>query len=119
MDEAVLLRRIGNHALMRAQLQHLVDATELPNVDLRVLRLSQHPGLVSGSFVIMRFGSQEEPEGVLGDVVSTESLTEEIYVEGETDTRLYSIFFDALRKSALPPEASRELIVATVEREWS
>jgi hypothetical protein len=104
---------------MRDQLQHLADSAELPNIDLRVLPLSRHPGLVSGSFVIMRFGSQGTPEGVLGDVVSTEALATEIYVEGETDTRLYSIFFDSLHKSALSPSDSRRLIIATLEQEWS
>jgi hypothetical protein len=118
MDEAVLLRRIGNNALMRAQLQRLTSAAELPNVDLRVVPLSKHPGLVSGSFVIMRFGSPETTEGALGDVVSTEALATEIYVEGETDTRLYSIFFDSLQRSALPPLESRQLIIATLAREW-
>jgi hypothetical protein len=119
MDEAVLLRRIGNHALMRAQLQRLSSAAELPNVDLRVVPLSRHPGLVSGSFVIMRFGSSEATEGALGDVVSTEALATEIYVEGETDTRLHSIFFDSLQRSALPSPDSRQLIIETLTREWA
>lgn len=121
IDEAVLIRRVGNHAVMRAQLQRLADVTELPNVDLRVLRLREHPGVLSGSFVIMRFGPQDglEDEGVLGDVVSTEALVTEIYVEGETDTQLYSIFFNSLRKSALSVPDSRELIISTLQREWS
>jgi len=119
IEEAVLLRRIGNSTVMRAQLQHLADVSELPSVDLRILRLNQHPGLLSGSFVIMRFGSQGVPEGAMSDVVSTEALVTEIYVEGETDTRLYSIFFDSLQKSALSPSDSRQLIIATLEREWS
>ena len=119
IDEAVLLRRIGDHALMRAQLRHLAATAELPAVDLRILPLKQHPGLVSGSFVILRFSAQGVPEGGLGDVVSTEALATEFYVEGETDTRLYSIFFDSLQKSALSPAASRQLIAETIAREWS
>ncbi|MGH3278654.1 MAG: helix-turn-helix domain-containing protein [Trebonia sp.] len=119
IDEAVLLRRIGGHALMRAQLRNLASAATLPNVDLRVVRLSQHPGLLASSFVIMRFGPSATQEEFLGDVVSTESLaTAEIYVEGETDTRLYSIFFDALHDSALSPTESRQLIIDTSAREW-
>ena len=69
IDEAVLLRRIGNNAVMRTQLKRLADAAELSNIDLRVLPLSRNPGLLSGSFVILRFGSKGTPEGVLGDVV--------------------------------------------------
>jgi uncharacterized protein DUF5753/helix-turn-helix protein len=119
MDEAVLLRRIGNHALMRAQLQRLTSAAELPNIDVRIVPLKGHPGLVSGSFVIMRFGPPEETEGALGDVVSTEALATEIYVEGETDMRLHSIFFDSLQRSALSPSDSRQLIIETLVREWA
>jgi len=119
LDEAVLLRRVGDSAVMRAQLTRLAEAAESPNVDIRVLPLRQNPGLIAGSFVIMRFGSQGAPEGGLGDVVSTESLATEIYVEGETDTRLYSIFFDSLGKSALSPVDSRLLIMSTIDRVWS
>ncbi|HET9081222.1 MAG TPA: helix-turn-helix transcriptional regulator [Trebonia sp.] len=119
IDEAVLLRRIGNPAIMRSQLNHLADAAKLPNVDLRILPLNQHSGLVTGAFVIMRFGSQGTPDGILGDVVSTEALATENYVEGETDTHLYSIFFNSLQKAALSPADSRQLIASTIEHVWS
>ena len=119
IDEAVLLRRIGNSDLMRGQLQHLATMAELPNVDLRILPLNQHSGLVTGAFVIMRFGSQGTPGGSLGDVVSTEALATENYVEGETDTHLYSLFFESLQGAALPPADSRELIMSTATRLWS
>lgn len=119
IDEAALLRRIGDHALMRDQLRHLAEVAELPNVDVRILPLNQHSGLVTGAFVIMRFGSQDTPGGTLGDVVSTEALATENYVEGETDTHLYSLFFDSLHDAALDPAASRELIMSTVTRTWS
>jgi hypothetical protein len=119
IDEAVLLRRVGNPAVMRAQLRRLAEVTESPNVDLRVLRLSHHPGLVSASFVIMRFGSEETPDRTLGDVVSTETLARETYVVDEVDTRLYSIFFDSLRSSALSPAESRQLILSTIDGVWS
>jgi hypothetical protein len=119
IDEAVLLRRIGNHDLMRGQLRHLAEVSELPNVDLRILPLDQHSGLVTGAFVIMQFGSQGTPGGTLGDVVSTEALATENYVEGETDTHLYSLFFGSLHDAALSPASSRDLITSTVARVWS
>jgi Domain of unknown function (DUF5753)/Helix-turn-helix domain len=120
MDESVLLRRVGDDEIMREQLGHLVDAAELPNVDLRVLPLSQNTGLVAGSFVIMSFGPHGTPEAaVLADVVSTESLNAELYVEGETDTHLYRLFFEALAKAALPPAESKHFILSIMERVWS
>lgn len=119
IDEAVLLRRIGTPDLMRAQLLHLAEAAELPNVDIRVLPLNQHSGLVTGAFVIMRFGSQGTPGSTLGDVVSTEALATENYVEGETDTHLYALFFESLQGAAGSPEDSRALILSTAARAWS
>jgi hypothetical protein len=120
MDEAVLLRRIGGSEVMRAQLTRLAEAAELPNVDLRVLPLNQNTGLIAGSFVIMSFGGLATSVApALADVVSTESVNAELYVEGETDTYLYRLFFQALTKVALPPSESQSYIVATMERAWS
>jgi Domain of unknown function (DUF5753)/Helix-turn-helix domain len=119
MDEAVLLRGIGDQEIMRAQLAHLADVSELPNVDLRVLPLSRNAGLHGASFVIMSFGSRETPEAaVLGDVVSTENLNTELYIEGETGAHLYRLFFQALDEAALPPDESRD-ISAKTERKWA
>jgi hypothetical protein len=120
MDEAVLLRGVGDREIMRAQLAHLVDMSELPHIDLRILPLQHNAGLHGASFVIMSFGSRETPEAAaLGDVVSTENLRTELYIEGETDTQLYRLFFDALAKAALPPDESRHFISSTMVRAWA
>lgn len=120
LDEAVLLRRIGDRGLMRAQLEHLTDMADLPNVDLRVMPLDRELALLAGSFVIMSFGSSSTAEAAsLGDVVSTESLNTELHVEGETDTQLYRLLFQALTKASLPPAKSRAMIFTTIERAWS
>ena len=120
IDEAVLLRGIGDPATMRAQLEHLVDVSELANVDLRVLPLSDNVGLHGASFVIMGFGSRETPEAAtLGDVVSTENLSTELYVEGEGSTHLYRLFYRALAEAALPPDESRLFITSTMRRTWA
>jgi len=116
----VLLRRIGDRGVMRAQLERLADVADLPNVDLRIMPLNREIALEGGSFVIMSFGSQWAAETAsLGDVVSTESLNTELYVEGETDTYLYRLFFQALVKASLSRADSRHLIVSTIERAWS
>jgi hypothetical protein len=120
IDEAVLLRRVGDPEVMRAQLAHLADTAELPNVNLRVLPLNHNTGLHGGSFSIVSFRSSEALEaGMLGDVVSTESLNTEFYVQGENDTYLYRLFFQALSKAALSPAESRHFVISTIERTWS
>ncbi len=120
VDEAVLLRGIGDREVMRGQLARLAEAAELPNVDLRVLPLSENSGLSVSTFVILSFGAQGAPDAAgLGDVVSAESLTTELYVEGETDTHLYRLFSRALTDAALPPAQSRGLILEIMRRSWS
>jgi hypothetical protein len=120
LDEAVLLRRVGDPGVMRAQLERLADAAALPNVDLRVLPLNRDTALLAGSFVIMSFGSGTMSGAAsLGDVVSTENLNTELYIEGETDTYLYRLFFQALMKVSLSSPESRQLIVTTMQRIWS
>jgi hypothetical protein len=120
VDEAVLLRGVGDRGVMRAQLAHLANVSKLPNVDLRVMPLNENNGLSSGSFVIMSFGSRAMPEAsALGDVVSTETLTTELYVEGEADTHLYRLFFQALTDAALPRAESTQLIFSIMQRVWS
>jgi hypothetical protein len=120
LDEAVLLRRVGDRGVMRAQLERLADVADLPNVDLRIMPLNRDIALLAGSFVIMSFGSRSTPEAAsLGDVVTTENLNGELYIVGETDTYLYRLFFEAVARVSLPPAMSRHLIVNTIERAWS
>lgn len=117
LDESVLLRSFGGREVMHDQLLHLAEMAKLPNVDLRVLPLRSDASLIADSFVILGFGALDETSK-LGDVVSTESLKSELYVEGETDTYIYHQFFSAAADAALPPEASRRLLEETAERLW-
>jgi transcriptional regulator with XRE-family HTH domain len=116
IDESILLRQIGDHSVMRAQLERLAEAANLPNITLRVLPLRGDHALVVDSFVIFRFGQDHEtPGSSLHDVVSTEHLVSELYVEGETDTYLHRLAFDSLVKESLSPSDSRELLVRTAK----
>jgi len=118
LDEAVLLRSVGGRELMHSQLRHLATMSELPNLDLRVLPLGQEAPVLAASFEIFGFTPIHET-GRLGDVVSTESVHAYFHVEGETDTYLYRLFFQALADASLPPEESRHLIIQTAERVWT
>jgi transcriptional regulator with XRE-family HTH domain len=119
IDESVLLRRMGGREIMRAQLEHLAEAAELPNVELRVLPLSRESSLVADSFIIFGFGTNPvDDSGLLHDVVSTEGVKSETYVEGETDTHLYRLVFQGLVKASLSPCESQILIRQTAERAW-
>jgi transcriptional regulator with XRE-family HTH domain len=117
LDESALLRQIGGPKVMHAQLQRLVAVSELPNVELRILPLSSGGSPPPATFQVFGFRA-EDVTAKLGDVVSMEGLTDNIQVEGETDTYLYRLLFRTLVDSSLPPDESRHLIVATAQQRW-
>ena len=117
IDESVLLRKVGSREVMSAQLRHLAEMAQLPNVDLRILPLQSETSLRADSFVVFGFGARHETSK-LGDVVSTEAAENSLYIEGETDTYIFRLFFDAFTRASLAPNDSRELILETARRLW-
>jgi hypothetical protein len=115
IDESVLLRRVGGPEVMFAQLRHLAHMAELPNIELRVLPLQRETSLMADPFLVLGFG---QDASMAGDVVTTESLDSELHIEGETDTYMYRLIFQALADGSLPLDQSRDLIRQTAERVW-
>lgn len=116
LDESVLLRQRGDQSVMHAQLRRLADASELPNVTIQILPLNKHHGLAVNPFAILQFGRAHETK--LHDVVNLEHLSNELYVEGDTDTYQFRLAFNHLAEESLPPPESRELIRAIARRVW-
>jgi len=110
IDEAVLLRKVGSEEVMLQQLLHLAEVSRLPNVVLRILPLDSEMSLMADSFLVFGFSPDDE-SGKLGDVVSTEGVTDELRIEGESDTYMFRLIFNAFANAALSAEASRELIL--------
>jgi transcriptional regulator with XRE-family HTH domain len=109
LDESVLYRRYGDRSLMQAQLRRLAVVSELPNVTIRILPFDTRHALAVASFAIVRFG--DAPSARLHDVVSVEHLSNELYVQGETDTNQFNLAFDHIAENALSPQRSRQLIL--------
>jgi hypothetical protein len=116
LDESVLHRQRGGQSVMHAQLQRLADISELQNVTIRVLPLKRNHGLAVDSFSIFQFGRAHET--VLNDVVSLEHVTNELHVEGDTDTHQFRLAFNHLAKESLSPSESLELILTTSRLVW-
>jgi transcriptional regulator with XRE-family HTH domain len=114
LDEAVIRRPIGGPDVMRAQLDHLVTASQIPNVTLQVLPFSSgaHPALM-GAFSIIEFPERGDP-----DVVYVDSWGGPIYLEKDRDIRTCAEAFDRLRAAAMSPGDSSAL-VRRVARELS
>jgi hypothetical protein len=106
LDEAVIRRTMGSPELMRGQLNHLADASLWPNVTLQVLPFCSgpHPCL-NGPFAIIEFPERFDP-----DVVYSEGVAGQAYLERERDVRARAEAFDLLRAAALSPADSTDLI---------
>ncbi len=117
LDESVLVRRVGDDAVMYEQLQRLAAEAERPNLTLQILPLNVQHRVFGESFVIFGFGTDED--AMLQDVVSTEHLRSGFSVEGERETYLHRIAFQMLTDASLDPAASRALVLRTAEEHWS
>jgi transcriptional regulator with XRE-family HTH domain len=105
-DESVIRRTIGGAAVMRGQLEHMIEVASRPGVTLQVLPFGSgaHAGL-SGPFSILEFPERTDPE-----VAYVESVAGVIYLEKQREVRSCIDAFDRLRAQALSPAASTELI---------
>jgi len=118
LDESVLLRQVGDAKMMGAQLQHLAQLADLPNVQVRVLPLARQRKLTPNSFTLLGFNPIGET-GRLHDVLSTESAVKsDLYVEGETDTYHHHLVFQSLVEASLSPAESQRLIQQIAGRAW-
>nr|WP_202537560.1 helix-turn-helix transcriptional regulator [Streptomyces sp. SID8350] len=106
LDEAALRRPYGERDVMRAQLRHLIDMSEHPNITLQVMPFSHggHAG-ESGSFTLLRF-----PESDLSDIVYLEQLTSALYLDKTEEVAQYEKAMECLRKDSPGPEESRDLL---------
>ncbi len=117
LDESVLRRRVGDESLMYEQLQRLVREADRPNLTLQILPLDAQHMVFGESFVI--FGFQADSDATQQDVVITEQLRSSATLEGERETYLHRIAFQALSEAALSPAESRALIRDAAESCWS
>ncbi|WP_034087667.1 helix-turn-helix domain-containing protein [Streptacidiphilus albus] len=106
VDEAALRRPVGGPAVMRAQIQHLIEAADMPNVILQVMpfRFGGHAA-ESGAFTILRFPEQDLP-----DVVYLEQLTSALYLDKRDDVDQYLQVMERLSVDSQTPASSVELL---------
>jgi transcriptional regulator with XRE-family HTH domain len=99
VDEAALRRPVGGPRVMRAQLERLIEAAELPNVTLQVLPFAAgaHPAMV-GAFSVLRFADQELP-----DVVYVEHLNNASYLDRREEVERYLDVMESLCVGSEPP----------------
>lgn len=104
VDESALRRDVGGPDVMRQQLQHLIDMTELPSVTVQVLPLRMHSAL-DGGFTLLSFHDRDEP-----DLLYVEYVTGALHIEEDDEVRACRLTFDRLGVEALSPDDSVALI---------
>jgi hypothetical protein len=111
INEAIIRRIVGGRDVMREQLKRLIEGSRLPNMTLQVVPFGAgaHPAM-DGSFQLLGFPEPSDPQ-----VVYIEYHTGALYLEKAAEVTRYGLAFDHLRASALPVDASRNLMARAAE----
>ncbi|OEJ60089.1 transcriptional regulator [Streptomyces agglomeratus] len=106
LDEAALRRPYGDRAVMRGQLQHLIEVSEQPNITLQVMPFSfgGHAG-ESGAFTMLQF-----PESDLSDLVYLEQLTSALYLDKREEVAQYQRVMERLQKDSPSAAETRDVL---------
>jgi hypothetical protein len=112
LDEAALRRPPAGPAVMRAQLEHLLELTGLPNVTLQIVPFDAGPHAAAGGpFTILRF-----PEPDLPDLVYLEQLNSALYLDQQEDVIDYVTVMDQLCVQARTGAASKDMLSALLRQ---
>jgi hypothetical protein len=110
IDEGALRRPVGGSAVMRAQLDHLVEVSRLRHVTIQVVPFSRGGhAAAGGSFTVLRFGEPEVP-----DVVYIEQLTSALYLDKHEDVDHYMEVMNHLSAEALTPADSARFLAGII-----
>jgi transcriptional regulator with XRE-family HTH domain len=106
IDEGALRRPVGGPAIMRAQLERIMEVSDLPRVSFQVIPLDvgAHPAM-DGNFVILEFEGS-----MVNDVVYVEGPVGNLYLEGSADLDKYRGLFARLTSIALSQQESLALV---------
>lgn len=105
LDEAVLRRHTGGPAVMRAQLLHLVELGDTPNITIRVMPFTAGEYTALGQFIILQFADPGDT-----DVVYIEgAMTQEI-IDHPRAVLPYQRTFQQLQQRSLSPASSSVLL---------
>ncbi|WPP33677.1 helix-turn-helix transcriptional regulator [Streptomyces sp. CL7] len=115
IDESVLLRVLGDRAVMRDQLDHLAKMAARPNVTLQIVPLNvSNASAPAIPVTYLRFGGLDLP-----DVVYLEHIRSANFLEDRDETEEYRIVLDRLADEALTPRESLEMLRATIAERYA
>ncbi|CAM3387585.1 helix-turn-helix transcriptional regulator [Kibdelosporangium persicum] len=104
--EAALHREVGGAEVMREQLRHLVEVSELPTVTLQIVPLKALY-VPNGVFTLLGFEDPADPE-----MLYVEYPTGSLHIEDESEVHEAKLVFEQVHAKSLSPTDS----VALIER---
>jgi len=106
LDEALLRRPIGGPRAMRAQLRHLIEMSQRPEVTIQVIpfKACGHAA-AGGSFSLLHFADYD-----LSDLVYLEQLTSAQYLDAPDIVARYLAVMEQLCTDALTPDESVNIL---------
>jgi transcriptional regulator with XRE-family HTH domain len=120
IDEAAVRRIVGGVAVMREQVQHLLQLITLPRIALQILPFSAgaHTGMGSSNFTALAF---EMPDGKgdelsLNPVVYVENLAHPLLLTQAEDVKQYFDTHARLSNQALTSDESADLLRSVVDQ---
>ncbi|WP_308207605.1 helix-turn-helix domain-containing protein [Actinomadura madurae] len=112
LDEAALRRTVGGTAVMRAQIEHLIEMAGLPHITVQVLPFtSGGHAAESGPVTLLRFAEPELP-----DVVYLEQLTGALYPDRPSDITRYRDVMNRIGVQAERPARTPALLREVLSR---
>ncbi|WP_328442381.1 helix-turn-helix domain-containing protein [Streptomyces sp. NBC_00444] len=109
LDEAVLRRPVGGQAVMREQLERLLETVPDRHITVQVLPFDQgEHDAMGGSLTVLTM-----PDG--SQIAYTEGAHYGQLIEDPDEVRSFSLTYDRLRAAALPPLMSLGMIRSVLE----
>ncbi len=106
VDEAALRRSMLGPEQSRAQITHLIEMNELPNISLQVAPFSYGGHAAAGGpFAILRFAEPDLP-----DIVYLEQLTSALYLDKRSDVEHYAAVMDRLCAQVEQPDRTEAIL---------
>jgi transcriptional regulator with XRE-family HTH domain len=106
LDEAALRRPLGDQKVQQAQLLHLIEMAQRPNITLQIVPFDVGAHAAAGGpFTILRFSEPDLP-----DIVYLEHLTNALYLDKKRDIVEYLAIMDNLCIQAKSPTDTLSLL---------
>ncbi|MEV5508882.1 helix-turn-helix domain-containing protein [Streptomyces orinoci] len=110
LDEVALRRVVGSPAIMRQQLQHLLDLGTRPRVAIQILPFRQ---AIPGGFTSTVLSLLSLSDG--HQVAYQESGLNSSFATSLEEVGVYTTFYDHVQARALPPDESAEYIRTAIK----